>query len=43
VNRKELMGEYTNSPLYNVITWATVVVMVVLTLAMFWSPAAAGG
>jgi NRAMP (natural resistance-associated macrophage protein)-like metal ion transporter len=41
VNRKELMGEYVNSPVYNVITWATVVVMVVLTVAMFWSPAGA--
>lgn len=41
VNRKELMGEYVNSPAYNFITWATVVVMVVLTVAMFWSPAGA--
>ena len=43
VNRKELMGEYVNSPIYNVVTWATVVVMVVLTVAMLWSPAGVGG
>ncbi|HEY1464210.1 MAG TPA: Nramp family divalent metal transporter [Terriglobales bacterium] len=43
VNRKELMGEYVNSPIYNVITWATVVIMAGLTIAMFWSPSAVGG
>ena len=37
VNKKELMGEYVNSPLYNVIAWATTVVMVGLTLAWFWT------
>ena len=37
VNKKELMGEYVSSPLYNVIAWATTVVMVGLTLAWFWT------
>ncbi len=37
VNKKELMGEYVNSPLYNVIAWATTVIMVGLTLAWFWT------
>ncbi|HEY2151423.1 MAG TPA: Nramp family divalent metal transporter [Vicinamibacterales bacterium] len=33
-NDKELMGEHVNSRAYNVIAWATVVLMIVLTLAM---------
>ena len=35
VNKKELMGEHVNSRLYNVIAWATTVVMVALSLAWF--------
>jgi Mn2+/Fe2+ NRAMP family transporter len=34
INDSELMGEYVNSRRYNIIAWATVVVMVTLTLAM---------
>jgi Mn2+/Fe2+ NRAMP family transporter len=34
VNRKRLMGAYTNSRTFNVIAWVTVVVMIVLTLAL---------
>jgi NRAMP (natural resistance-associated macrophage protein)-like metal ion transporter len=34
VNRKRLMGAYTNSRTFNVIAWATVIVMIVLTLAL---------
>jgi Mn2+/Fe2+ NRAMP family transporter len=37
VNKKELMGEYVSTPLYNVIAWATTVIMVGLTLAWFWT------
>jgi len=37
VNRKELMGEYVNSAWFNVVAWATTVLMIVLTLAWFWS------
>jgi len=34
INNKALMGEHVNSKVYNVISWATVIVMVVLTLAL---------
>ena len=34
VNRKRLMGAYTNSRTFNAIAWVTVVVMIVLTLAL---------
>jgi Mn2+/Fe2+ NRAMP family transporter len=37
VNKKEIMAEYVSSPLYNVIAWATTVIMVGLTLAWFWT------
>lgn len=33
INKKELMGRYTNSRLFNVIAWATTVVLIVLSLA----------
>ncbi|HEX4484813.1 MAG TPA: divalent metal cation transporter [Terriglobales bacterium] len=36
VNRKELMGEYVNSKLFNVIAWGTTILMIVLTLGWFW-------
>jgi Mn2+/Fe2+ NRAMP family transporter len=37
VNKKELMGEFVSSPLYNVVAWATTVIMVGLTIAWFWT------
>jgi Mn2+/Fe2+ NRAMP family transporter len=37
VNKKELMGEYVNSRIYNIIAWTTTVVMTILTLAYCWS------
>jgi NRAMP (natural resistance-associated macrophage protein)-like metal ion transporter len=37
VNKKELMGEYVNSRVYNVIAWITTVVMTVLSIAWFWT------
>lgn len=37
VNKKELMGEYVNSRLYNVIAWATTVIMIVLTVVYLWT------
>ncbi len=37
VNKKSLMGEYVNSRLFNVIAWATTVIMVGLTVAWFWT------
>ncbi|MEO7653417.1 MAG: divalent metal cation transporter [Bryobacteraceae bacterium] len=33
INRRDLMKEWTNSPFYNMVVWATVVVMIGLTLA----------
>jgi Mn2+/Fe2+ NRAMP family transporter len=33
INKKELMGRHTNSPLFNVIAWATTIVLIVLSLA----------
>ena len=37
VNKKELMGQYVNSKLYNVIAWATTGIMVVLSVPLVWS------
>src|SRR5215470_5753420 len=34
VNRRELMGEYKNSTLANVIAWTTCIVMILLTVAL---------
>jgi Mn2+/Fe2+ NRAMP family transporter len=39
VNRKELMGEYRNSRLANVIAWGTSIVIMILTMAMVWTTA----
>jgi Mn2+/Fe2+ NRAMP family transporter len=33
INKRELMNEWTNSPAFNLVSWATVVVMIGLTLA----------
>jgi NRAMP (natural resistance-associated macrophage protein)-like metal ion transporter len=38
INKKELMGEYVNTRLFNVIAWATTGIMIVLTAAYFWAP-----
>lgn len=43
VNRRELMGEFVNSRLFNVIAWATTVIMIGLTVAWFWSLHAGSG
>jgi NRAMP (natural resistance-associated macrophage protein)-like metal ion transporter len=37
VNDRELMGEHVNSRSYNIVAWATTVVMIVLTLAMVFT------
>lgn len=37
INKKELMGEYTNSHFFNAIAWVTTVVMIGLTIAWFWT------
>jgi Mn2+/Fe2+ NRAMP family transporter len=36
VNKKELMGEFVNTTLFNVIAWATTVTMVGLTALLVW-------
>jgi Mn2+/Fe2+ NRAMP family transporter len=35
VNKKELMGKHTNSRLFNVIAWATAIIMIGLTVGWF--------
>jgi NRAMP (natural resistance-associated macrophage protein)-like metal ion transporter len=42
INKKDLMGEYVNSGLFNVIAWVTTVVMIGLSLAWFWTLRAGG-
>jgi NRAMP (natural resistance-associated macrophage protein)-like metal ion transporter len=37
INKKELMGEYVNSRLFNAVAWLTTVVMIGLTIAYFWT------
>jgi Mn2+/Fe2+ NRAMP family transporter len=34
INKKQLMGDAVNGPVFNVIAWVTVVVMIVLTLLL---------
>jgi NRAMP (natural resistance-associated macrophage protein)-like metal ion transporter len=37
INKKELMGEYVNTRLFNAIAWLTTVVMIGLTVVWFWT------
>jgi NRAMP (natural resistance-associated macrophage protein)-like metal ion transporter len=37
INKKELMGEYVNGHLFNAVAWATTVLMIILTLGLFWT------
>ncbi len=37
VNKKELMGEYVNSRLFNVTAWATTGIMLVLSVPLVWN------
>ena len=37
INKKELMGEYVNTRLFNWVAWATAVIMIGLTIAWFWT------
>jgi NRAMP (natural resistance-associated macrophage protein)-like metal ion transporter len=43
VNRKELMGEYVNSTWFNIVAWATTIIMIVLTVVYVWSLRSATG
>ena len=36
INKKELMGEYVNKPTFNIIAWATTVIMIVLTALLVY-------
>jgi NRAMP (natural resistance-associated macrophage protein)-like metal ion transporter len=36
INKKELMGEYVNKPTFNIIAWATTVIMVGLTVLLVY-------
>ena len=36
INRKDLMGEYKNSRLWNIIAWATSIIVIGMTLVMLW-------
>jgi len=37
VNKKDLMGDFVNSRLYDVIAWSTTIVMTLLTIAYLWT------
>jgi Mn2+/Fe2+ NRAMP family transporter len=37
INKKELMGEYVNTRLFNAVAWLTTAVMIALTMAWFWT------
>jgi len=37
INKKDLMGEHVNTRGFNVVAWATTVVMIGLTVAWFWT------
>ena len=36
INKKELMGKYVNSLLFNVIAWATAIIVIILTMIYLW-------
>src|ERR1700745_3284247 len=37
INNKELMGEFVNSRVYNVIAWVTTLIMTILSVAYLWT------
>jgi len=39
INRSELMGKHTNTRFYNLVSWATTIIMIVMTVAMLWGMA----
>jgi NRAMP (natural resistance-associated macrophage protein)-like metal ion transporter len=43
INKKDLMGEYVNSRLFNAVAWTTTVVMIALTLVWLWTFRGASG
>ncbi len=37
INKRELMGEYVNSRFFNIVAWATTAVLIILTIAWFFT------
>ena len=42
INKKELMGEYMNKPTFNIIAWATTVIMIALTVLLVYGTVRGG-
>ncbi len=42
INKRELMGEYVNTPLFNIIAWTTTIVSIGLTLVLAWGQVRGG-
>jgi len=42
INKKELMDEHVNTRTFNVIAWATTVIMIGLTVALVWGTVRSG-
>jgi Mn2+/Fe2+ NRAMP family transporter len=42
INKKELMGEYANKRTFNIIAWATTVIMIALTAMLVWGTVRGG-
>jgi Mn2+/Fe2+ NRAMP family transporter len=38
INKKDLMGQFVNTRLFNLIAWATTIVMIILTVAYLFAP-----
>ena len=36
INKRDIMGRYTNSRFFNVVCWGTTVIMIGLTAIMLW-------
>jgi len=39
INKRDLMGKHTNTRFYNFVSWATTIIMIVMTVAMLWGMA----
>jgi Mn2+/Fe2+ NRAMP family transporter len=37
VNRRDLMGEYTNTMTFNIVAWVTAIAMIALTLILAYT------
>jgi Mn2+/Fe2+ NRAMP family transporter len=42
INKKELMGKYTNTRWFNVVAWGTALIVVGLSVVMVWQALAPG-